>query len=153
MKRTTKDGQQIGFIKQGCVIRTVSIDAAGNPTTLEEDAYDSESECNHAYSMIDFPEVADLGPVGPWPVQTRGEASQLGQSKYYTGSNCKYGHISQRYTASGSCISCISARSKGFKRNRDAAKDGLVPLGGMVHPDDKQAVEDFAALLVSQRGL
>ena len=153
MKRTIKDGQQIGFIKQGCSILMVSIDAAGNPTTLNEESYDSESECNHAYNDIDFPEVADLVSAAPWPVQTRSEASQLNQSKYYTGRNCKYDHVSQRYTSSGLCIACISARSKGFKRNRDAARDGLVPLGGMVHPDDKKAVEDFAALLVSQRGL
>ena len=153
MKITIKDGQQIGFIKKGCKILMTSIDATGNPAILNEELYDSESECSHAYNQIDFPEVADPVPAAPWPIQTRGEASQLNQSKYYTGSNCKRGHISQRYVSSGLCIACISIRSKGFKANRDAAKSGLVPLGGMVHPDDKKAVEDYAALLASQRGL
>ena len=152
MKRTTKDGQQIGFIKKGLSILTVSIDAAGNPSTIGEETFDTEPECNHNYSMIEFPEVADPTPVAPWPIQTRGEASQLGQSKYYTGRNCKYGHISQRYVSSGLCISCISARSKGFKRNRDAARNGLVPVSLMLHPDDAKAVQDYAAVLKTQRG-
>ena len=152
MKRTAKDGKQIGFIKKGCTITTVSIDAAGNPTTENVDTYDDESECRYNYNDIDLPEVADLvpaaptpAPTGPWPVQTRGEASALGQSKYYTGSNCKRGHISQRYVSSGLCIACISMRSKGFKKNRDAASAGLVPV--MVRPEHLQAMKDYAEIL------
>ena len=153
MKRTTKDGQQIGFIKKGCTILMVSIDTAGNPTTLNEDKYDDESICNYEYDQIEFPEVADPTPAAPWPAQSRGEASQLGQSKYYTGRNCKYGHISQRYVSSGLCIACISAKSKGFKINRDAARDGLVPVTVMVLPQRVKAIEDYAKLLEQQRGL
>jgi hypothetical protein len=154
MKRTTENGYPIGFIKKPLSITKVSLDAAGNPTILTELPYDDESLCNRDYNDLDGSEVADpTPPLGPWPVQTRGEASQLNQSKYYTGRTCKYDHVSQRYVSSGLCIACISAKSKGFKINRDAAKSGLVPLGGMVHPDDKKAVEDFAALLTAQRGL
>lgn len=153
MKRTIENGQQIGYIKKGCTITKVSIDAAENPSTIAEETYDDESICNYNYDMIEAPEVADLTPAGPWPIQTRGEASQLNQSKYYTGRNCKHGHISQRYVASGLCIACISARSKGFKINRDAAKNGLVPVNLMTHPDDAQAIKDYAGILKTQRGL
>jgi hypothetical protein len=154
MKRTVENGKQIGFIRQGCKILKVSIDTAGNPTTLHEDSYDDESECKYQYDEIQLPESADpIPPLGPWPVQARGDASQLNQSKYYTGRTCKYGHVSQRYVSSGLCIACISAKSKGFKINRDAAKSGLVPLNLMVHPEDAQAVRGYAEAVAQARAL
>lgn len=80
--------------------------------------------------------IIDCGSEAPWPAQTRSKAAQNGQSKYYTGTNCKYGHISQRYVSSGLCIACMSARSRQFRNDRAAAGRGLVPFNIMVHPAD-----------------
>lgn len=45
----------------------------------------------------------------------RKSAIAMGSKKYYTGEQCKAGHLSARYTQSGSCQACI------LKSSRDAA--------------------------------
>jgi hypothetical protein len=40
-------------------------------------------------------------------IMTRKQAEALGESKYFTGEVCKNGHLSYRYTSSGTCESCI----------------------------------------------
>jgi len=80
-------------------------------------------------------------------IQTRKEAAQLGQTKYYTGKPCKHGHLAQRYVSSGLCISCTADRAKGFRRNVADARSGLIAVTVMVHPDDKRAIEDTASAL------
>jgi hypothetical protein len=37
---------------------------------------------------------------------THKEARQLGLPKYFTGKPCKHGHISERYTLGGTCVTC-----------------------------------------------
>lgn len=39
----------------------------------------------------------------------RKEAMTLGAYRYNTGRACRYGHFSDRYTESGSCITCVRA--------------------------------------------
>ena len=71
-----------------------------------------------------------------WPVQTRAEAAQRKQSRYYTGRTCKRKHVSQRYVSSGLCVKCVALRSRRFRVNTD----GLVQFNAMVHPDDVQTL-------------
>ena len=41
-------------------------------------------------------------------VITRSDAGRLGLRRYFTGSPCKYGHVSERYTKSRRCIECAT---------------------------------------------
>ncbi|MDD4892759.1 MAG: hypothetical protein PHH73_02005 [Candidatus Rickettsiella isopodorum] len=41
--------------------------------------------------------------------KSRKEALLSGETQYYTGKPCKYGHLSNRQTASGACIECLKA--------------------------------------------
>lgn len=63
----------------------------------------------------------------------RSEAKKSGLTKYYTGKECKHGHISKRFTGSGSCCKCkeISSRAEckkkydreRYQRNRHAVME------------------------------
>ena len=44
------------------------------------------------------------------PVISRIEARQKGVTRYFTGTRCKQGHVSERLTSSGSCIACDRIR-------------------------------------------
>ena len=146
MKRTKEGDVDIEYTKSNLSITKAKRLFDGTRIEIGTVNYEDESICNHDYEELDGDEI-----VAPWPIQTRGQASGLGQRKYYTGTLCRQQHMSQRYVCSGMCIKCVSVKSKGFKKNVDAAKRGLVSV--MIHPDDKQAVEDYAALIASQRGL
>lgn len=39
-------------------------------------------------------------------IVTRKQAQELGQKRYFSGSTCLRGHISERWTQSGKCIAC-----------------------------------------------
>ena len=55
---------------------------------------------NYKPKMEDFPE-------------TRKHALALGSLKYFTGKKCRNGHVSPRYTKTGSC--CICDRESGYR--------------------------------------
>lgn len=40
--------------------------------------------------------------------KTRREAKEVGAVQYYTGKPCKRGHLSPKFTSSGSCVRCMS---------------------------------------------
>ena len=46
---------------------------------------------------------------------TRAEAKTRGITRYFTGKQCKYGHVSERTTSDGQCIACHKIRQN--KRN------------------------------------
>lgn len=148
MKKTEENGKQIGYIKGDCSITTVELYPDGSCERLSVVKFDTFPECDHDYSMLGGEEVPDL-----WPTQTRKEASQLGQNKYYTGRECKYKHVSQRYVSSGLCIACISARSRQFKLDRAAADKDCVPISIMVHKDDVATALAVLEGLNKARGL
>jgi len=81
---------------------------------------------------------------------TRREAAEKGLKKYDTGRPCKHGHDSPRYVSTGICCRCntinVGRYSKKFR-------SGLEPVTVDVHPDDKAAVEQMAAVLRAGRGL
>jgi len=54
-------------------------------------------------------------------VKTGKEARALHLSRYFTGVECKRGHISERYSVSGHCIQCDNER----KRPQDSRKKAL----------------------------
>ena len=41
----------------------------------------------------------------------RRKAREKGQTTYYTGRKCKHGHLSERYTKSGTCVACAKRRA------------------------------------------
>lgn len=43
---------------------------------------------------------------------SRADAKVRGQSQYFTGIPCKNGHLTYRYTSSGSCSGCIRAHNR-----------------------------------------
>lgn len=44
-------------------------------------------------------------------IVSRSEALSLGLKKYFTGNNCKNGHVSERYTIHRSCIGCLQEKA------------------------------------------
>jgi hypothetical protein len=38
---------------------------------------------------------------------TRQEAIERGLVRYFTGEECKHGHVAERYTMSGGCVECV----------------------------------------------
>ncbi len=43
---------------------------------------------------------------------SRAEAKHLKLKRYFTGKPCKHGHIAERQTCNGECMSCVSIRNK-----------------------------------------
>lgn len=43
---------------------------------------------------------------------SRKTAKSLGTKRYFTGLECKHGHISERYTITGQCIACFEGRGQ-----------------------------------------
>lgn len=46
------------------------------------------------------------------PFISRQQATQRGLTHYFTGKQCKHGHVSARYAKTGQCVDCLTARSK-----------------------------------------
>ena len=148
MKQAKENGMDIEYTRSGLTITQSKRLLDGTRIELATESYDTEQECVFHYGLIEGEEIKI-----PWPVQTRDEAARLGQRKYYTGNLCKHKHISQRYVCSGRCIACTSIKSKGFKINRDAAKNGMVPVTVMVYPKNVKAMETYANLINQQECL
>lgn len=55
----------------------------------------------------------------------RNDAASLGLVKYNTGKPCTKGHLSDRYTSSGMCITCLSSHRDKFQRARNDANHKL----------------------------
>jgi hypothetical protein len=52
---------------------------------------------------------------------SRKEAIKNGESTYYTGKECKNGHIAKRQTLSSSCIGCIADKVKIYRKKNAVA--------------------------------
>ncbi len=44
-------------------------------------------------------------------IMTKKQAMELGFKTYFTGKACKYGHMSERYVSTRSCVKCESVRA------------------------------------------
>jgi hypothetical protein len=44
---------------------------------------------------------------------SQADARMAGLTKFYTGKPCKYGHMVERYTSTGACLSCHNERARG----------------------------------------
>ena len=62
--------------------------------------------------------------------KTRGEAITLKAGKYYTGIRCKYGHLSERRTETGSCIECHNVRQN---LERQKIRESIRNLNGGIN--------------------
>lgn len=83
--------------------------------------------------------------------RTRREAAENGQAKYWTERPCKQGHITYRYTSTGSCAACRgNYRGLAQRRANEIAVEramGKVSVSYIVHIDDKPALDKFVAAL------
>lgn len=52
----------------------------------------------------------------------RKDAKLKGLIKYFTGNQCKHGHIDQRYTGCGGCVSCGRDKSLAYSKTESGAK-------------------------------
>ena len=50
--------------------------------------------------------------------KTRAEARALGSTKYFTGTPCKYGHLSPRTTGNSACAECTKVYMKAYSKRR-----------------------------------
>lgn len=53
------------------------------------------------------------------PLVSRQEAIERGLTKYFTGEECKHGHVSERYVLNGGCVTCIAEK---VERQREAIR-------------------------------
>lgn len=76
------------------------------------------SERAHLLHIRNTMEVAESDGLAPFPPQNkqsimnRNKAIQSGLVLYYTGKKCGSGHLSERYTTSGECKSCVVIRAQ-----------------------------------------
>lgn len=106
-------------------------------------------------------------------MNTRKEAIAAGVGTYTTGKPCKYGHLSYRYTQSGSCAQCVAESASvgrellnkhkreyreltvakktaalqpilAARHARDEALKALEPIKVLAHPQDVSIVFDTA---------
>lgn len=88
-----------------------------------------------------------------FPIQTRRQAAEAGQKRYYTGKPCSKGHDAQRFTSTGVCVKCASFYVKEY--NGRLRKEANASLRGFftypAHPDDMAELLAFAQLLDLRR--
>jgi len=56
--------------------------------------------------------------LGKFQPQERAKSIENGDTRYFTGRPCKYGHIEERNTKSGECLACSRKRSKQVSEDR-----------------------------------
>lgn len=56
-------------------------------------------------------------------MMSRKEAAEAGKGKYFTGKPCKNGHVSYRYTQSGTCVDCVAISAKANRVHIDGSLD------------------------------
>lgn len=86
-------------------------------------------------------------------ITSRKDAILQGVSKYFTGEECKNGHIAERYVQSGSCEGCIaSSNQRGFqsKSDRRVALSDLMHLKVTLHYGD---VAEFKQVMLAVSSL
>ena len=88
-------------------------------------------------------------------VKTRREAAEAGEARYYTGRPCGKDHDSERYTASGNCVKCASARSGVYATMLKAARfnGDLVKVSYEIHKEDREAIQNLVDALAAARAL
>ena len=64
--------------------------------------------------------------------QSGKEAKEIGSTRYFTGKECKHGHVALRYAKSGACTACSRKKTiKIRKKNREVNKEWAIKyLGG-----------------------
>ena len=55
-------------------------------------------------------------------VVLRSEAKRLGLTRYFTGKQCKHGHVSERLTCDGGCLTCKSEKQSLYWRTSEKAR-------------------------------
>ena len=150
MKIVTQDGKTYELYKRELeIVRVVRLEN-GVREFVDKAGFDESSVCNFEWSLING-EVIDQ--EHPWAVISRSEAQDLRLNKYYTGRTCKRKHISQRYTTTGLCIDCVSARARKFSKAARETPEGMVLLEEYIHPDDVPAMRSLADSLKQARAL
>lgn len=90
--------------------------------------------------------------------KTRSEARSSGSRTYNTGAPCVNGHLSPRYTGSGTCVQCLHESNDGTRRRPvtihaplDCSPSDLTHLRLWVHHQDYRLVESTIWGLVAMR--
>jgi hypothetical protein len=86
---------------------------------------------------------------------SRAEAKQKQKSTYFTGQPCKHGHVTYRYTQSGTCSQCINGDHKRIvdpnSMARKEAKAQLVQVRVRAFDDDRDNIAAAAWALAVMR--
>lgn len=82
---------------------------------------------------------------------TRQDAYKAGRDYFYTGKQCKYGHLSLRFVTTGACVQCNRERGKMFYRTKHGASARL--FFDNIHPDDVEPIKQFVVTLQTQRDI
>ena len=86
---------------------------------------------------------------------SRKDAAQKGQTTYFTGEQCKHGHIAYRYVKSGACSDCIKfangAQVLPNAAERKAAKEMMLSVKIRGYFEDREALAAAAYGLALMR--
>lgn len=74
-------------------------------------------------------------------IVSRSEAFRRNVKRYFTGTPCRRGHLSERFTSSGACLECMKKPTGLFVR-----------ISVEVHQDDRVALELFTREMLAARG-
>jgi hypothetical protein len=74
-------------------------------------------------------------------IQSRKEAQLAGVGQYFTGKPCKHGHISNRYTQSGTCAACVGTAAAA---TRGVQHSGVVVPRAMIEADRMARMKEMA---------
>lgn len=77
-------------------------------------------------------------------ITSRQEAAALGLSKYFTGKECRKGHVAERYVSSGACIGCI-------EEEREIYKAAVRGRAIQAHSDSAEARQKAALEAIQRR--
>lgn len=77
-------------------------------------------------------------------ITTRAEAFAANETKYFTGRACSKGHVTHRYTTTGSCCACVRGYASKFRAGAAIKAAGLKEIKLLVDPRDESRIRKAA---------
>lgn len=84
---------------------------------------------------------------------SRKDAIDRGQSQYFTGEQCKAGHIAPRYTKTCVCSTCHKMNAIKARIKFNMGRMGFRSFTTTAHPDDHKALLAYSVMLAAARNV
>lgn len=86
-------------------------------------------------------------------ILTRKQAATLCKTRYFTGKECARGHLSERYTRTGTCCDCSAKYKRKYIADILGNQHGLKKVLYLVHKDDVPKIDAYVTALCQARTL